>query len=264
MSGGGPTAAAQCPDCGRYIRPTGGARFKEHSFHPWAETRPCPSSGKEFPRRWKLETDHYPEGMVGKPYMAYDCGDIQVWYNPAGLDTHPGKWSCDRKERTLFHDIRQATPGFSNANRIDKWTSGLLMAGNNAGASHLRKVWGDAHKSYACIIETPDWVEAGVDAPVAGGEAITGLRVIDANEAHALVEAKLIQSGRTHQIRRHLWELGYPIVDDDMFMSGPRLMRRAGQLLHCWKMEVPMPDGTIGHFESPVPDDMLLEGLSWD
>lgn len=276
MSGGGPTAASLCPDCGDMVRPTGGARYKEHHRigeieicvpqleKPVKYTPPeiCPGSGKEFPRRWNLAQDAYPEGMVGKPCMVHDRGDIQVWYKPPGLDTHPGKWTCDKHERTLFHDIRQTTPGFSNANRIDKWTSGLLMAGNHAGAGHLRRVWGDAHKTYACVIENPDWDEEICSDELKGKQASTGFRVVDRDDRWALVEAKLLNAGRTHQIRLHSRILGYPIVDDLNWKS-PRLGKRAGQLLHCWKMEVPMPDGHVHFFESAVPDDMQMEGLSW-
>lgn len=257
------------------VRPTGGARFKKHDIHGEVlienfqgdkfpiPAEVCPGSGEPVPRRWNLETDTYPIDMVGEPYLVEDCGDIQVWYNPAGLDTHPGKWSCDNKERTLFHDIRQLTPGFSNCNRIDKWTSGLLMAGNHDGASHLRKVWGDAHKTYACVIENPDWDEEICSDDLKGKSASTGFRVVDRDDHWALVEAKLLEAGRTHQIRLHSRILGFPIVDDLNWKS-PRLGKRKGQLLHCWKMEVPMPDGTIGNFEAPVPDDMQMKGLSWD
>ncbi len=52
---------------------------------------------------------------------------------------------------------------------------------------------------------------------------MTDFRVVRVKESHsALVEA-LPKTGRTHQIRLHLWHLGMPIIGDPMYLANQQL-----------------------------------------
>ena len=64
--------------------------------------------------------------------------------------------------------------------------------------------------------------------------AVTHLRAIErVGRGHALVEARL-ETGRTHQVRIHLSELGHPVVGDPLYDT-PR--RGAGRLaLHAFHL----------------------------
>ncbi len=60
-----------------------------------------------------------------------------------------------------------------------------------------------------------------------GKESETHFRVLQSDGKTALVEAHPL-TGRTHQIRIHLAESGYPVVGDPLY--GPKLAKGEGQL----------------------------------
>lgn len=180
---------------------------------------------------------------------------IQAWIKPPGINSCPGGVSCDNHEWTAFHDIRLTGHNMANSNRIDKWTSGLLLGaskGVGGGKSFLTKIWPDVRKYYLCVTEDPPWDVEVCDGLVYGKTCKTEFRRIHSYGGLALLRAELVQNGRTHQIRKHARALGYTIVDDGLWRSGPKVGARPGQLLHCWQMEVPMPDGSVEDFEAPV------------
>jgi 23S rRNA pseudouridine1911/1915/1917 synthase len=72
------------------------------------------------------------------------------------------------------------------------------------------------------------------------------------------VEARL-ETGRTHQVRIHLCELGHPVMGDGLY--GPeraRRDRRGGRLaLHAWQLAFTHPvTGKAHRFEAPLADDL--------
>ena len=100
-------------------------------------------------------------------------------------------------------------------------------------------------------------------AVVAGGKpALTHYRVRETFPRHTLLECDL-ETGRTHQIRVHLAEIGHPIEGDPAYAGrGARLIDR--QALHAWKLAFVHPaSGATVRFESPLPADFqaLLKRL---
>ena len=78
-----------------------------------------------------------------------------------------------------------------------------------------------------------------------------------------------IETGRTHQIRVHLTELGYPVVGDKVYGGAGRIRTiedsavRARikalqrQALHAWRLSFAHPvTGEKMRFSSPLPEDM--------
>lgn len=83
--------------------------------------------------------------------------------------------------------------------------------------------------------------------------------------AKTLVEAQLL-TGRKHQIRVHLQDLGHPIVGDSRYGAvrgggarrggGDRGRRDSGvpsMMLHASRLVVPMPDGSELDVQAPIP-----------
>lgn len=121
--------------------------------------------------------------------------------------------------------------------RIDKDTSGLVIVAKNDKA-HInisnqikeRKVT----KVYVALVRgNVKENEATINMPIGrstkdrkkmavsknGKEAITELKVLKRFGYYTLLELK-IKTGRTHQIRVHLSEIGYPIVGDQVYSNG--------------------------------------------
>jgi len=100
-----------------------------------------------------------------------------------------------------------------------------------------------------------------------GGRTETEFQVLESFPGFTLLEARPL-SGRTHQIRIHLEQLGLPVLGDPMY--GPRrcthpLARAAPrQMLHASLLTFLDPDtGSPATLQASLPDDMeqVLQGL---
>ena len=65
-----------------------------------------------------------------------------------------------------------------------------------------------------------------------GKEAITEFKVVNRYKDYTFIEVK-IKTGRTHQIRVHMSEIGYPIVGDIVYSNGKNSFGVIGQMLHA-------------------------------
>jgi len=163
---------------------------------------------------------------------------IVVINKPAPLPMHP----CGRFNRnSLAYILDQVYQplGLRPAHRLDADTSGVVVfSKTRAVASRLQPQFeaGDVQKTYIARVngrptETQFECHAPIEAtPGAGGIRVTSeqgaaastrFRVLRDDE-RALVEATPL-TGRTNQIRVHLWHSGLPIVGDPMYLVGGML-----------------------------------------
>ena len=183
-------------------------------------------------------------------------------------------WAAAQGRSTVFRPV----------NRIDKDTSGLVLAARNSYAAPLLAQ--GVEKLYYAIVEGELPLGPGViDAPIGRqGNSIIGRCVTPEGKPsrteYTILKAKnglslaacVPVTGRTHQIRVHFASLGHPLAGDDLY--GGHRERVGRQALHCAKQTFwvprcePMPDG-IGievpvdettlrpvTVESPLPEDM--------
>ena len=89
----------------------------------------------------------------------------------------------------------------------------------------------------------------------AGQPARTGFEVLGYGYRHTLAEFSLY-TGRTHQIRVHMWWLGYPLAGDDIYGWDFDLIER--HALHCERIWFPHPvTGERIEVIAPPPEDFL-------
>ena len=121
--------------------------------------------------------------------------------------------------------------------RLDKDTSGVLLLARTTAAHRTLSLQFEnrqVQKTYHALVRgSPSWQEKTMDAPLRsavgrrkrtiidphrGKPAVTHFRVLKRFSGYSLVEA-IPLTGRTHQIRAHLYALGNAIVRDALYGS---------------------------------------------
>lgn len=209
------------------------------------------------------------------PPLVHADADMLVFNKPAGLPAHSGTGHETDSLATRLA-VHYAGAAFlpTLAHRLDKDTSGLLLAGRSyVGLRALQ----DALRDGALIKEYLAWVEGrwphdgqrllrhnlakrheGVFERMRTGqgkEAVCTARCLRAERGRSLMHIRL-HTGRTHQIRAQLAAEGHPLCGDVKYGG------RAGQPLRLHALRLLLPDGR--EFTAPPPwsgDDALDAAL---
>lgn len=151
--------------------------------------------------------------------------------------------------------------------RLDRETSGLLLFAKNTDVRDtLQEMWEKVAKQYlAIVVGTPTPPEGVAESFLLEGPdlkmrksvdpeaklARTGYKFVKRTGRYSLMEIAL-ETGRKHQIRVHLADMGCPVIGDDKYGSKHNPARRLG--LHSWKLAFPHPVTKKPiEVESPLP-----------
>jgi 23S rRNA pseudouridine1911/1915/1917 synthase len=259
---------------GRAAKPAHHPRAGETITVQWPEARPDAAQPEDIP----LD-------------MLYEDDDLLVINKPAGLVVHP---AAGHAEHTLVNALLHhcagklsgiggvARPGI--VHRLDKETSGCLVVARNDFA-HLKLseqfAGREVEKIYQAIVcgrmpRASGEINAAIArhpvqrkrmavAQKGGREARTGYRVLSQAKDAALVELQL-HTGRTHQIRVHLEQLGCPVLGDLVYgrRRNSCLTEASGytaprQLLHAARLGFVHPRTLRRmNFAAPLPEDFAV------
>ncbi len=239
---------------------------------------------EEKPKEIELKAQDIPIEVI------YEDKDIIVVNKPKGMVVHPANGNPDRTlvnaimaicKDTLSGIGGEIRPGI--VHRIDKDTSGILIVAKNDKA-HINLSEQiknhETQKTYIALVRgIVKENEATINMPIGrstkdrkkmavtknGKEAITHFKVIERFLKHncSLLEVK-IETGRTHQIRVHLSEIGYPIIGDTTYSNGKNEWGVKGQCLHAKSLKFRHPSTEKEMFlEAELPEyfKKLLENL---
>lgn len=218
--------------------------------------------------------------------VIYEDDDCVVINKPVGLLTHSkgafnpeasvGTWLHNRiTDKTLIEaDEHLPNRRAGIVHRLDRATSGVMIAAKTAdGLRKLQQQFARriAKKTYyAIVLGIPKHAEAIIDMPIernpkapatfragaSGKAALTHYSVLRSTAKYSLI--KLIpQTGRTHQLRVHLAQLGHPIVGDPLYGGAPA----DRMYLHAEELEITVPSSERHTFTAPLPSafEALLE-----
>jgi len=159
--------------------------------------------------------------------LLVDEGDYSVWYKPPGMRSQGSKWS-DHTTLTRWSELhlQPQRPAFL-VHRLDRAARGLmLIAHSKSMARQLAALFEQrrVEKRYRVIVqgEFPlKPAEQVFTAPVDGKPAHSSARRLAFAPAtgRSILEVR-IETGRKHQIRRHLAEAGFPVVGDRLHGEG--------------------------------------------
>ncbi|WP_375143102.1 RluA family pseudouridine synthase [Paenibacillus sp. D2_2] len=212
----------------------------------------------------------------------YEDADVIVVNKPRGMVVHPapGHASGTLVNALMFHckDLSgingELRPGI--VHRIDKDTSGLIMAAKNdkahASLAAQLKEHSVTRKYFALVHGNLSHDQGTIDAPIGrdphdrkmytvieknSKQAVTHFHVVERFGDYTLVELKL-ETGRTHQIRVHMKFIGHPLVGDPMY-GRSKGVKMDGQALHAAVLGFIHPSsGEYIEFAAPIPDDMEM------
>lgn len=228
---------------------------------------------EEKPKETSLKAQNIPIKVL------YEDNDIIVVNKPKGMVVHPANGNPDG---TLVNAIMaickdslsgiggEIRPGI--VHRIDKDTSGVLIIAKNDKA-HINLSEQiknhEVEKTYIALIKgIVKENEATINMPIGrstkdrkkmavrkdGKNAITHFKVLERFDNYTLLEIK-IETGRTHQIRVHLSEIGYPIIGDEVYSNGKNKWGVKGQCLHAKSLKFKHPiTGKEMFIEADLPE----------
>jgi 23S rRNA (cytosine1962-C5)-methyltransferase len=201
--------------------------------------------------------------------ILFEDAHLVVVNKPAGVNTHvPGPYAGEG----VFDWLRHREPRWASLaiiHRLDKETSGVMAFSKTALANHSltgQFTGRQVDKKYLLLTDRPvkqseliaksALVRTGakyVSRPAhAGGQmAETRFRIVNSSTGITLVEARP-RTGRTHQIRVHAADHGFPILGDTLYGGSP-----ASRLcLHSAELTIAHPaTGKPTTFTAPVNFD---------
>jgi 23S rRNA pseudouridine1911/1915/1917 synthase len=201
--------------------------------------------------------------------VLYEDDDAVVINKPAGVLTHSK--GAFNPEATVATWLSSKVKGISGeragiVHRLDRATSGVMIGAKTPEAlSWLQKQFSTrkVKKTYMAVVSGHLRTEqAIIDMPIErnpkkpqtfragsnGKPAVTEYKVLRAGDKYSLLELKPT-TGRTHQLRVHLAQIGHPIAGDTLY-GGPEADRL---YLHAQSLELTLPDKTRKVFTVPVP-----------
>jgi len=161
------------------------------------------------------------------PALLADRGEYSVWRKPCGLRSQGSRWGdhCTVVRWAERH-LQPERPAFT-VHRLDRAANGLILAAHSrATAATLSKLFRirKVEKRYRALVTgdfslQPDQLR--VTQSIDDKEAVSefSLHAVSADGGRSLVDVR-IETGRKHQIRRHLAGLGHPVVGDRLYGAG--------------------------------------------
>ncbi len=225
-----------------------------------------------------VETEYLPENLPLS--ILYEDADIIVINKARGMTVHPAETV---KSGTLVNALLYHCKDLSGINgvkrpgivhRLDKDTSGVMVAAKNdfAHVNLAEQIKNKtARRTYLAIVHGEISDNAGIITGAIGRDkndrkkmavtsdgkpAVTEFKVLERFKNFTYIECKL-QTGRTHQIRVHMKEIGHPLLGDTKYTSRKNIFDIQGQALHSHELKLFHPKTNQEmNFIAPLPEDM--------
>lgn len=246
------------------------------------------SSGKKRTTRAKLPDAPKYDGPT--PVLVYSDDTLAVIDKPAGLTTmrHADEAAefGERARKFLPTTLAELLPAMLGqqgkavraVHRLDRDTTGLVVfARTKTGEAHLTDQFKNhsIERRYLALVRgtpTARTIESflvrdrgdgrrGSSADETGERAVTHVSVRQAFGGYGLVECRL-ETGRTHQVRIHLGEAGWPLCGERVYdrpIDGAPTRDESGArrpMLHALRLALTHPvTGERMGWESPIPAD---------
>lgn len=232
------------------------------------------------------------EKIVIKPQeieldIRYEDEDMLVVNKPKNMLTHP---TANETENTLVnallnkygenlsHINGDMRPGI--VHRLDRNTSGLLMIAKNDKAHELladKIKQKTAKRKYLAVVSgNLDFDTKTINKPIGrcpsnpakmavvenGKPSVTHIKVLERFSGYTYVELEL-ETGRTHQIRVHLSNMGHPILNDTLYGGKKIGVKTTEQVLQAYSLTFARLNDNMETTITLEPDDDIKRVLNY-
>ena len=190
---------------------------------------------------------NYDDSLLALSPPVVDCLEdrrsYSVWCKPAGIMSQGNQFgdhmSILRMIEKQLNNTREVFP----VHRLDRETRGLIivahtkkMAANLSSLFQTQQI----EKNYQAIVLGKTEAAGTIDRVLDKKNAITHFKRLRFNEEtnNSLIDIRL-ETGRTHQIRRHCDSIGHPIMGDPKYGTGNK--NRLGLQLVAYKLTFRCP-----------------------
>lgn len=213
---------------------------------------------------------HLPPPCHEPLQLLWQDDDLLIVNKPAFLLSVPGRGPL--KQDCVINRLARQFAGVLLVHRLDLDTSGLMVfARHRSAQAHLARCFQQRQvdKEYRARVAGLVACDHGdIDLPIAadwanrprqkisteGKSALTRYRVLARDpEQDSTLLALHPLTGRSHQLRIHMRELGHPIIGCDLY-APPEIMARSPRLLlHACRLALPHPNGSLQEWHCPAP-----------
>lgn len=215
----------------------------------------------------------------GRVQLLHEDEALIVLNKPAPLPMHPGgRFNRNTLQWLLAEVYHPQKP--QAAHRLDANTTGVVLVARTrhfAGLLQPQFQRGEVEKTYLVRVHGhPPEDQFSCDQPISAEPGAVGSREVDEANGQAartefvvlrrdadgtsLLEARPL-TGRTNQIRVHLWHLGLPVCGDPVYRAGGQLgtvqtlaVDAAPLCLHSWRLKFRHPlSRELVEFTAPLP-----------
>jgi RluA family pseudouridine synthase len=189
---------------------------------------------------------------------------------PCGLQSVPGGNSNEPDLRSQLET--QIGQKLFVVHRLDKEVSGVIVFGRNAETHKFLSLQfedREVKKKYFAVVHGTMKPGGGViDKPIrqfgsgrmgidpgSGKRSMTQYEVINSFNEFSIINA-YPWTGRRHQIRVHLYSIGYPIVGDMIYGEREIQKKYPRLMLHATEINFKMPGGETLKIESEIPGEI--------
>jgi 23S rRNA pseudouridine955/2504/2580 synthase/23S rRNA pseudouridine1911/1915/1917 synthase len=221
--------------------------------------------------------------------IIFEDEDFIALNKPSGLLSIPDR---EGKEISLKNLLQEKYGNIFTVHRLDRDTSGLIVfAKNETAHRHLSMQFEErqTEKIYlGLVIGSPAIPKGSIDLPIAENMVTRGTMIINRRGKQSLTDYEVLENfgsfswmqfqiytGRTHQIRVHMKDMGHPIVCDELYGDGKPLLLSSLKsrfklskneleerpilnrlALHAWQISFTKPNGEKITLEAGLHKDL--------